>query len=72
MTTGVRAQERRVVLLNGPAGAGKTTVGRRLAATARNGICVHGDDLERFVVTRDPSTIEDGLTYVGAAPCGST
>jgi MoxR-like ATPase len=48
---------RDVVLLNGPAGVGKTTVGRRLAASARNGVCVHGDDLRRFVVTREPDAV---------------
>jgi ABC-type transport system involved in cytochrome c biogenesis ATPase subunit len=55
-----------VVVLNGPAGVGKTTVGRRLAGTARNGACVHGDDLKRFVVAREPGTVEQGLSYVGA------
>lgn len=58
---------RQVVLLNGPAAVGKTTVGRRLAATAGNGVCVHGDDLRRMVVTRQPGTVREGLTYVGAA-----
>ena len=57
----------RVVLLNGPAGIGKTTAGRRLAATARNGICVHGDDLKHFVVSRDPNAVQRGLSYVGGA-----
>jgi chloramphenicol 3-O-phosphotransferase len=56
-----------LVLLNGPPGAGKTTVGRRLAATARNGVCVHGDDLKRFVVAREPGTVAQGLSYVGGA-----
>src|SRR4051795_2631574 len=56
-----------VVLVNGPAGVGKTTVGRRLAATAANGICIHGDDLKRFVVARDPRTVATGLSYAGGA-----
>jgi chloramphenicol 3-O-phosphotransferase len=56
-----------VVLLNGPAGVGKTTVGRRLAATARNGACIHGDDLKRFVVAREAGTVQQGLSYVGGA-----
>ena len=59
------ATDKRVVLLNGPAGVGKTTIGRRLAATARNGVCIHGDDLRRFVVAREPGAVEHGLGYVG-------
>jgi chloramphenicol 3-O-phosphotransferase len=58
---------RRVVLLNGPAGVGKTTVGRRLAAAARNGVCIHGDDLRQFVVTRDVDAVQGGMSYVGGA-----
>lgn len=55
-----------VVVLNGPAGVGKTTVGRRLAASARRGVCIHGDDLKVFMVRRDPG--QRGITYrVGAA-----
>jgi adenylylsulfate kinase-like enzyme len=62
-------QERtpKVLLLNGPAGVGKTTVGTRLAATADNGACVHGDDLKHFVVARIPGTVDQGLSYVGGA-----
>lgn len=58
---------RNVVLLNGPSGIGKTTVGRCLASTARNGICVHGDDLKHFVVAREAGTVGQGLSYVGGA-----
>lgn len=57
-----------VVLINGPAGIGKSTVARRVAARAANGACVAGDDLKGFVVTRDePPTVALGLAYVGAA-----
>jgi chloramphenicol 3-O-phosphotransferase len=61
------ANTQRVVLLNGPPGVGKTTVGQRLAATTRNGICIHGDDLKHFVVSRDTGTVQGGLSYVGGA-----
>jgi len=58
---------RQVVLLNGPAAVGKSTIGRRVAATARNGVCIAGDDLARMIVTREPGTVRQSLTYVGAA-----
>ncbi len=54
-------------MLNGPAGVGKTTVGRLLAGAARNGVCIHGDDLKNFVVARDLASVSTGLSYVGAA-----
>ncbi|HEX3812824.1 MAG TPA: AAA family ATPase [Mycobacteriales bacterium] len=57
----------RIVLLNGPAGVGKTTVGERVAGGARNGVCIHGDDLKRFVVTRQDGTVASGLSYLGGA-----
>jgi chloramphenicol 3-O-phosphotransferase len=58
----------RVVLINGPAGVGKTTVARALAATAANGVCIHGDALKDFVVAREePVTVETGLSYTGGA-----
>jgi len=58
---------RQVVLLNGPAGVGKSTVGRRLAATARNGVCIHGDDVRRMVVTHEGGTVRQSLPYAGGA-----
>jgi chloramphenicol 3-O-phosphotransferase len=57
----------RIVLLNGPAGVGKTTVGERVAGGARNGVCIHGDDLKNFVVSRQDGTVASGLSYVGGA-----
>jgi predicted kinase len=64
-------REAAVVLLNGVAGVGKTTVARRLAAHARNGACIHGDDLRNFVVTRHDAEVELGLGYVNAASVAS-
>lgn len=57
----------RVVLLNGPAGVGKTTVGRALAGLARNGACIHGDCLKNFVVSRAEGMVRGGLGYVNGA-----
>ena len=39
-----------IVLLTGPQGAGKTTVGRLLAASFERGVHVEGDVFRRFVV----------------------
>lgn len=55
-----------VVLVNGPAGVGKTTISRRLAATVPKGTCIHGDALRDFIVTRGPDR-PAGLTYLAAA-----
>jgi broad-specificity NMP kinase len=56
-----------VIVLNGPSGVGKTTVGRLLAARVRNGACVHGDALRDFVVSRVDDEVQLGLGYVNAA-----
>ncbi len=55
-----------IVVLSGPPGVGKTTVGRQLAGAVPDGICIHGDALRNFIVTRSPSR-PNGLAYVGAA-----
>ena len=56
-----------VVLLNGPAGVGKTTVGRALASLAPNGACIHGDCLKRFIVSRTDGAVRGGLGYINGA-----
>jgi chloramphenicol 3-O-phosphotransferase len=61
----------RVVVVNGPAGVGKTAAARALAAMGRSGACVHGDDLRGFVVRRD-DPVATGLGYRnGAAVAGN-
>jgi len=56
----------RVVILNGPPGVGKTTIGRLLAARAANGACIGGDALAGFIVTGSPaqSTRDSGASTV--------
>ena len=63
---------RQVIILNGPAGVGKTTVGRRLAGLAPNGACVHGDCLREFVVSRVAGEVAGGLAYVNGAAVAAT
>ncbi|MGI8854818.1 MAG: AAA family ATPase [Thermomicrobiales bacterium] len=57
----------RVILLSGPAGVGKTTVGRMLAGRAPNGACIHGDQLKEFIVSRAGGAVATGLAYVNGA-----
>ncbi len=57
----------RVVILNGPAGVGKTTVGRLLAGRVTNGVCIEGDALASFIVTRVPGAVRAGLGYENGA-----
>jgi hypothetical protein len=57
----------RVVILNGPAGVGKTTVGRLLAGRPANGVCIEGDALARFIVARVPGAVREGLGYENGA-----
>jgi chloramphenicol 3-O-phosphotransferase len=61
------AVRQRVVIVNGPAGVGKTTIGRLLARRAPNGVCIHGDGLAKFIVTRVEGAVETGLGYVNGA-----
>jgi predicted kinase len=55
-----------IMVLNGPSGVGKTTVGRRLAARPPNGIHIPGDSLREFVVTRDEHR-PTGMAFRAAA-----
>lgn len=60
--------EKELVLLNGPAGVGKTTVSRSLAAKLDGTVCISGDDLRAFAPSDARSIFGPGSTYrVGAA-----
>jgi chloramphenicol 3-O-phosphotransferase len=60
-----------VVILNGPAGIGKTTTARALATVVENGAAIHGDDLRDFVVTRRDGSVRQGLGYRNGASVAS-
>lgn len=61
----------RVIIVNGPAGVGKTTIAHRLAARVANAACIHGDALADFIVSRIPGQVEQGLGYVNGATIAS-
>jgi adenylylsulfate kinase-like enzyme len=52
----------RVLLVNGPAGVGKTTTSTLLARSAVSGACIHGDDLRNFIVRSTPDVM-GRMTY---------
>lgn len=59
---------RQVILVNGPAGVGKTTVSRRLREVIASSVVIHGDDLRSFAPEDARSFLGPGSTYrVGAA-----
>jgi predicted ABC-type ATPase len=62
-----RERRQRVVILNGPAGVGKSTVGRLLAGRVANGVCIEGDALAGFVVNRSPGSVQQRLGYENGA-----
>ncbi len=59
-----RAQQ--VIILNGPAGVGKTTIGRLIAAKFQNGVCISGDALKAFIIHRTAS-VKGRLGYKNGA-----
>lgn len=56
-----------VILLNGPAGVGKTTIGRQLALLASDGVCIGGDAIRLFVIRRTSPHVQAGMAYVNGA-----
>lgn len=52
-----------LVIINGPAGVGKSTLARSLAARAPNAVCIAGDEIRRFVIRRQGGPVRRGLTY---------
>jgi chloramphenicol 3-O-phosphotransferase len=66
-SAGSESRGQRVVILNGPAGVGKTTTARLLASMVPNGACVHGDALKDFVVSRQDGAVRQGLGFLNGA-----
>lgn len=58
---------KQIVILNGPAGVGKTTTGRLLAGLSRNGACIEGDALKHFIVTKEEGAVKGRLGYKNGA-----
>jgi chloramphenicol 3-O-phosphotransferase len=59
--------EPRIIIINGPAGVGKTTVSRILAKNGNNSACIHGDDFSGYIVNRDLKKVATGLGYKNGA-----
>ena len=57
-----------IIVINGPAGVGKTTIARKLCELNNDSICIHGDSIKEFVVNRNNPEIEKQLAYkIGAS-----
>lgn len=57
----------KIVIINGPAGVGKTTIAKKLCELHQNSVCIHGDSIKEFVVNRNNPEIEKQLAYkIGA------
>lgn len=58
---------KKVVIINGPAGVGKTTISKALAAKYQNSACIEGDQLKHFIVNRDSNIVAGRLSYKNGA-----
>ncbi len=59
--------DRKVIIINGPAGVGKTTISKALAANYQNSACIEGDQLKYFIVNRDVNVVAGRLSYKNGA-----
>ncbi len=57
---------KQVIILNGPAGVGKTSVGKLLAQESENSVCISGDAFKDFIV-RKTGTVKGRLGYKNGA-----
>ena len=56
----------KLIIINGPAGVGKTTISRLLAEHFSNSVCISGDILRNFIVNRGPE-VKGRLGYRNGA-----
>lgn len=56
----------KIIILNGPAGVGKTTIGNLLANTSENSVCISGDELNKFIINKTES-VKGRLGYKNGA-----
>ena len=56
----------RIIILNGPAGVGKTTISKLLANTSENSVCISGDELKNFIINKTTS-VQERLGYKNGA-----
>ena len=57
----------KIVIINGPAGVGKTTISKKLAEFGENSACIHGDDFKGYIINRKMDSVESGLGYKNGA-----
>ena len=53
----------RMIILNGPAAAGKTTISQKLAKYDENSVVVHSDDIKNFIKSKSNHSLEEKLGY---------
>jgi cytidylate kinase len=56
-----------IIIINGPAGVGKTTVSKKLGQSLENSVVIHGDMLRSFAPENAASFLGEGSTYLVAA-----
>ena len=61
----------KLIIINGPAGVGKTTVARKLANFGENSACIHGDDFKGYIIKRNLNAVATGLGYKNGATVSS-
>ena len=60
-----------IVIINGPAGVGTTTVSKAFSKYGRNSAVVEGDSIKRFIAKRNDGGVETGLGYLNGATVSS-